>query len=431
MCLLDLFLSLMVDHDIFHKYVWNEEGVFIIDWAIQRISHWEVVHITVARANTSRNSGIVGVLQWLVWVHSHDDLELHTFWFALWQHEASWELVVCFSHVQMEFFLTLQCFQDVLECLTSGCAVLSSVRLTGVTLNQVLSSSQLVVELIHLDKVHPVVFHVHMVTHLIVFWTDEDLDHHFHVFLGGGSDLHGEGFVIQAHLTNMNLEFTSCIKEFFLSEVQSVGHFPCVMIHKSDELIEIYFFDLDSWKHELFVLVVWEMPLVVKEFVEDPLVELEEDWITHACFEVLHGAWDYLVFIMWVWRITKDFVSNSLENSVEAGVGRVTTFDDFAEHVEAVLRVQVNLGSIFSEHSSEVNSITDSSFEIFNFSKPEHVVIVTLMMLIVGVVHKVNPCGPGWEFKSIVIAHGWYKSSLDWLFPVENVDASMVVGQSF
>jgi len=97
-----------------------------------------------------------------------------------------------------------------------------------------------------------------------------------------------------------------------------------------------------------------------------------------------------------------------------------------------VLFVQVDAFAFFGVNETMIDGITDSAFVIFDFLDAEHVVFTGEGVgFIVWVVHQVAVGWSVWEFKSVLVTHGWVVSSLDWFFPVEDRDGSVTVGQAF
>lgn len=393
---IDFTLGLVVDGNILHVGVGDEEGVFIFDWAVEWITEWKVIHVTMTAANSSRVNLIVSrFLGGLgVWTDVEEELVVETSLGTLGEDEASWESVVSLGHVQVEFFVSLKSRHNVLVEGAPGGAVLDGFSFMRVALNDVLARGHVVGEFVELNKVHPVVGDWNFMTKFIILGTDEDADHNVMFLVALDGHLVGECFVVEAPLAGTDMEAVGV--EFLLVDVQGVGKIKVIMIEVGDQLVEVDILNLNSWIVQLAVAVGWQVLLVLEEVVDDPLVELPEDWITHAGLEVFHGTWDDLVFVNWVWRVTENLVGDNLEDSIEAGVGRVwASFNDLAKVFKAFWFVQVDLVAIFSEDESKVNGITDPPLVVFNFLDVENAVVTSSSeRLVVRVVHKMSISWP-------------------------------------
>lgn len=136
----------------------------------------------------------------------------------------------------------------------------------------------------------------------IIFGSNEDTYNNVFSLVADNIDLVGERLVGESFLASNNLEVV--LVEFIFADIQGIGDFKFKFVEVSVQLVDAYAFNLDTWVVQLSVGVMRKMALVLEEIVCDPLVELVEDWVAKSGFEVFQSAWNDLVFIDWVSRIT-------------------------------------------------------------------------------------------------------------------------------
>lgn len=146
----------MEDDNIFNEGVWYEEVVFIFNWTIEWISERQFVNISVAMSNTSAVDLVVGdiLLKWGVRADVDVELEDLASNFASWEVEASWESIVSFRHVKVEFFFTLVGGHDVLVEVSVAGAVLDGSTFVAVALDHGLAGFQGVDEFVQFNEVY-------------------------------------------------------------------------------------------------------------------------------------------------------------------------------------------------------------------------------------------------------------------------------------
>jgi hypothetical protein len=153
----------------------------VVDGTIEWITHWVVVKVLITRPHSW-----VEVLSWvvlllvLVWhirADNYVELVLVTTRSTLGQKESPGEAEVGIGWRHFELSVTIQSAKDLFVQLSVASAVvLVEVRLVGVTLDDVLSRFQLVLEVIELDKVEAVLADVDVSAVFVVFRSNINSD---------------------------------------------------------------------------------------------------------------------------------------------------------------------------------------------------------------------------------------------------------------
>jgi hypothetical protein len=216
------------------------------------------------------------------------------------------------------------------------------VDLTRVPGDDILSTLELVDEVVKLDKVHPVVSQIDVASVLVVLGSQEDFDNGVGFSVGIDVDLVGEGFVVETFLGNLHLEVV--LDVFLRSDVDSVGQVGVVLVEIGDKTIEFDILDGDTFVEQILHSVGFVvLSLESEEVIDDFLEELVESGVAHRGLEVFKSGRLRLVVGVGLVSVAQQVASKHVVSSVELVVRRVhRALDQVTQDVETFTAEQFN-----------------------------------------------------------------------------------------
>jgi len=246
----------------------------------------------------------------------------------------------------------------------------------------------------------------------VVFGTNEDSDGGVNSLVRSNVDFVREGLVVHAELSGLDDEFF-----FRFVQVYSVADVKIELLEVGNELFNIDGFDLDAGEDKFFTEVFGHQRLVTEEETVDSGQKTVVDWVTENSLEVLSYAGNILVAI----DAAEDLERQVVKFSVEVVVDRVNgRFDKVSNVVHTAGFGQLNLFTGLSEDESEVNSVTNARFKIFNQ--------LDFIFIDLGKVSVVSTDG---ELNTIGVTKVWVVSLFNGQLVVNNIDIEKIVGETF
>uniref|UniRef100_A0A1B0D917 Hemocyanin middle domain-containing protein n=1 Tax=Phlebotomus papatasi TaxID=29031 RepID=A0A1B0D917_PHLPP len=334
----DVSLLLVENEDILVIHVRCVPHV-LVDFPVEGIAEWQGVHIASTGANSSCDgvviSGVLGYTGWVVGGYNEVELEWHTTLLALGEHQTTGEAIVSLSHVQRELsFARVGSHHPFVEFEVGGAVLYELAEVHGVTDDDVLSNNEIVWEDIQEDEVLTVLIDVVHNTELINLGAKVDTNHRLDSLVRLHGQFDSEGQVVETGLASLDDKVLTLIVSH-LSEllhfrhghllivdlnINGVGDVSIELVEVSYELVNLDILNLDTGEVDLIDCVGWQLVLELPVELDDFLVQLVEEWVTHGSFVLFQHTWHNIIVTEVVDGATEEHLGKTHDVLVVAGV---------------------------------------------------------------------------------------------------------------